>query len=117
MARSSYSKTTWVDRNATDPLNVIAGTKLNAANLNKLEQGLADSDAASVALEARVLTIESSGPVGEQTAEITQLISDLNASELAVTALTNVVAQLRADFDKHTHENVVGDVTGPVVLA
>lgn len=145
MARASYTKTTWVDRNATDPQNIIAGTKLNAANLNKLEKGLEDSDAAAVALEGRILAIETSGPVGEQAAEITKLItdldadelligalrteldaakitigtlvSDLDASELAVTALTQVVATLRADFNKHTHENVVGDVTGPVVLA
>jgi len=68
-----------------------------------------------ITLEVRVKAIEDL-PATDQTTAITQLVSDLDASEAAVTALTAVVAQLRADFDIHTHSIEAGNDTGTPII-
>ena len=109
MARTAYSKTVWVDRNATDPNNIVHGTKVNATNLNKLEEAVAVVDAAEIALEERVGTLETNGLPQAVTDEITAL-------QNAVTTLTNNYNALLADFQAHVHANEAGDTTGAVII-
>jgi hypothetical protein len=107
--RAAYVKTVWVDRDATDPNNIKHGTKVNATNLNKLEEALTVVDAAELALEERVGTLETNGLPQAVTDEITAL-------QNSVTTLTNNYNQLLADFQAHVHANEAGDTTGGVIV-
>jgi hypothetical protein len=109
MARTPYTKTVWADRNATDPKNIIPGTKLNATHMNNLESGLAAVDAAELALEERVGTLETNGLPQAVTDEITSL-------QNAVQTLSDNYTKLLADFQAHVHSNEVGDTTGGVIV-
>lgn len=109
MARTPYTKTVWVDRNATDPQNIVHGTKVNATNLNKLEEAVSVVDAAELALEQRVGTLETAGLPQAVTDEITAL-------QTAVNTLTTNYNTLLANFQAHVHANEAGDTTGAVVL-
>jgi prefoldin subunit 5 len=100
MARTPYAKTTWVDR---DNVNNTPGTKLNAQNFNKLEQGLEECDSVVVTLEAAVAALQSA------TSTISTLQSQLST-------LQGQYTQLKSDFDTHVHENDAGTTTGPVVI-
>jgi hypothetical protein len=98
--RTPYAKTIWVDR---DDVNKTPGTKLNAQNFNKLEEGLELTDGIVAQLEAAVAAL--------QTANGT-----VSSMQTELTTLKNNYDKLKADFDAHVHENGAGATTGAVVV-
>lgn len=83
MSRIPYIKTVWIDR---DNVNSTPGTKLNATNFNKLEEGLENTD-----------TI-------------------LSALEDTVASLQTALETLEQNFNAHVHTNEAGETTGSVVI-
>lgn len=83
MSRIPYIKTVWADR---DNVNNTPGTKLNATNFNKLEEGLQNTD-----------TI-------------------LSALEDTVASLQTALETLEQNFNVHVHANEAGETTGSVVI-
>ena len=86
----SYQALKWVDR---DKSKGITGTKLNAENLNRIEDGI-------VALEAAL-------------ADLTTKASALNLTDEQIKAISNLPT-LEAKFEAHVHSNEAGDTTGGV---
>jgi hypothetical protein len=91
----SYTALTWVDRSKDTP-----GTKLNATNLNRIENGIKDL---YIALD----TITKKVPTEAQL----NAISNFSKS---VGDLQTGLDQLKTDFNAHVHSNEAGDTTGGV---
>lgn len=87
-----YQALKWVDR---DKSKGITGTKLNAENLNRIEDGI-------VALESAL-------------AELTTKASALTLTDAQINAISNIPT-LQANFNGHVHSNEAGNTTGEVVM-
>jgi|GEM_PF-6976799 hypothetical protein len=93
----SYTATKWENR---DKVKGIVGTKLNADNMNKIEEGIVAIDDALSKL------------AGQITPEQLSLLANVSTS---LTTLQGHLDTLEADFKAHVHSNVVGDTTGEVI--
>lgn len=104
----SYQAITWINR---DKANNIAGTKLNADNLNHLEQGIGALDTALAQLAVQVDAIDpttGTGLTDEQSLLLTTVSDSLKTVQDGLTALTE-------QFNAHVHSNEIGETTGEVV--
>lgn len=95
----SYQALKWVDR---DKSKNVTGTKLNAANLNNIENGI-------VALETALGDLTTKASALTLTDDQVKAIADISA-------LKTGLADLQAKFDAHVHSNEAGDTTGGVVI-
>lgn len=105
----SFEKLQWVNR---DKDNGVTGTKLNAANLNRIEDGISTLDTALAALSAQVSTIDPSTGTG-LTEEQSQLLSSVSQS---LKTVQDGLDSLTKKFESHVHSNEAGETTGPVVI-
>jgi hypothetical protein len=97
----AYVATTWVNRDKDQE-----GTKLNADNLNHIEEGISTLD---TALSNLATTVSGLNLTEEQLALLTNVSNSLKDVQDGLNALS-------AKFEAHVHSNEAGDVTGPVAI-
>jgi len=96
-----YQALKWVDR---DKSKNVVGTKLNAENLNHIEDGIVTLD---TSLEDLTKAVKGLNLTEDQL----KALSDISGS---VAALQTGLSSLQAKFDAHVHSNEAGDTTGGV---
>lgn len=99
----AYEVTKWENR---DKDNNIKGTALNAKHMNNIENGISALDTAVTHLSGQVASINLTP---EQLDQLSHVATSLNDVQ-------NELISLKAEFEAHVHENVVGETTGPVII-
>lgn len=105
----SYQSITWVNR---DNVNNVTGTKLNADNMNRIEQGIVALDTAVSDLTTQVNAIDPATGTGLTAEQVTLL----NTVSDSLQTVQNGLNLLKTQFESHVHSNEVGETTGPVII-
>lgn len=98
----SYQAITWVNR---DKANNVAGTKLNAENMNRIEQGIKE-------LAEHVATIDPKTGTG-LTDDQLKLLTNVKDS---LKTVQDGLDSLKKNFEIHVHSNEAGNTTGAVII-
>lgn len=105
----SFEPLKWVNR---DKEAGLTGTKINADNMNHIENGISDLNNALAQLAQQVESIDSSTGTGLSAEEKT-LLSTVQDS---LKTVQDGLDSLTKKFESHVHSNEAGETTGPVVI-